>query len=227
MHSSIRTRSRTRALARSRALLAALFVLALAAPALAAEEIFTIDPVHSSVHFKIRHLTAKVTGAFMTYTGEIRLDRADLSKGSVTFEIETASINTNNTDRDNHLRSPDFFEAEKHPKITFKSTKVTVDKDDPNMLTVDGTLAMKGVSKPVSLKVELGGFVADPWGNEKAGFDVTGRLNRKDYGIAWNKALDAGGFILGDDVDVMISLEAAKKKEPAPETKKAEETKKG
>ncbi len=225
MHPSNRTGSRSGS--RSCALLAALFAFAVAVPALAAEEVYSIDPVHSNVSFRIRHLTAKVTGAFMTYTGEIRLDRADLSKGSVTFEIETASINTNNTDRDNHLRSPDFFEAEKHPKITFKSTKVTVDKDDPNRMSVDGMLAMKGVSKPVSLKVELGGFVKDPWGNEKAGFDVTGRLNRKDYGILWNKALDAGGFVLGDDVDVMISLEAAKKKEPAPETKKAEEGKKG
>lgn len=220
MHSPIRTRLH--------ALPVALFALALAAaPALAAEEVFTIDPVHTSVQFRIRHFVSRVTGSFNTYSGEVHLDRANLAKGSVAFELDAASIDTRNEKRDGHLRGPDFFDVEKNPKITFKSTKVTVDEKNPNNLSVAGDLTMHGVTKPITLVAVLEGFLTDPWKNERVGFTVSGTIDRKDFGIVWNQTLDQGGTMLGDDVEVMIGIEAVKKAAAAPETKKTEETKKG
>src|SRR5262245_19006082 len=213
--------------ARLLGLLVTILVLAAALPALAANDAYSVDPVHSNVQFRIRHLMSKVTGSYTKFSGKIQLDRANLASGSVTLDIDAASIETKNEKRDAHLKSADFFDVEKNPKITFKSTKVTVDPKDPNKLTVLGDLTMHGVTKPVTLNVELGGFMKDPWGNDRACFDVSGKLDRKDFGLLWNKTLDEGGTLLGDDVEILIAIEAVKEKPEAPEAKKTEGTKKG
>lgn len=194
----------------------AAFVLA-ASPALAADT-YNVDKVHSSALFTIRHLMSKVTGKFTDLSGTIQIDRAKPEASSVEFAIKTSSIDTSNTQRDEHLRSGDFFDAAANPEITFKSTKVKSTGKDTYSVT--GTLTLRGVSKEVTLPVTVLGEGKDPMGNEKIGFEVETTLNRKDYNIVWNRALDTGGYVLGDDVKVAITLEVAKKKEaPAPAAK--------
>ncbi len=183
-------------------------ILALAAVAPAAD-VYTIDGAHSDVNFKIRHLISKVTGRFDNFDGTVTVDFENLGASSVTFSIAAASIDTANEDRDKHLRSADFFNVEKYPEITFKSSKIT--KVGDNDFAVTGTFTMLGVSKDITLPVNYLGEVEDPWGNTKAGYELSTTINRKDYGMEWNKALDAGGFILGEDVEISINLELAKK----------------
>jgi polyisoprenoid-binding protein YceI len=185
-------------------------VAALAAVPAAAADTYVIDKAHSEALFTIKHLMSRVTGRFNDFSGAVSVDPADPAASSVEFTINAASIDTQVADRDKDLRSPNFFDVEKYPTITFKSSKVTPAGKDK--YTVEGTLTLHGVSKTVSLPVEFLGFGKDPWGNEKAGFAVETTLNRKDYGLLWNKALDQGGFLLGDDVKVVINLETAKKK---------------
>jgi polyisoprenoid-binding protein YceI len=170
---------------------------------------FTVDPVHSSVAFKVRHLVSKVSGAFRDFTGTIVGDPKEPARASVAFTIKAASIDTLNPDRDKHLNSPDFFDTAKFPEIIFKSTKITPKGGDRYEVT--GIFTMHGVSKEIVVPVTFGGLAKDPWGNERAGFSVAMTLNRKDYGISYNKVLDAGGMMLGDDVEVSIELEAVKK----------------
>ena len=191
-----------------RSLFVAIAVLT-ASPLLAADT-YAIDKGHSEATFTIKHLVSKVSGRFTDFSGTVNLDPAQPGQSSVEFTIKAASVNTDNPDRDKHLKTPDFFDVEKNPDITFKSSKVTPAGKDK--YTVDGTLTLRGVSKQVSLPVEFQGFAKDPWGNDKAGFAVETTLNRKDYGMVWNKALDQGGLLLGDDVKIVINLEAAKKK---------------
>jgi polyisoprenoid-binding protein YceI len=193
---------------------AALFALALTAaiPVLAAE-VHNIDAGHSEVSFQVRHLVTQVRGNFNDYEGTINLDPANLEKSSVDFRIKAASIDTNNADRDKHLRGEDFFFVEKYPEITFNSKSIK--KADQDTYDVTGTLTMRGVSKEVTLPVTYLGAVKDPWGNQKAGFATEVTLNRKDYGINWNAALDNGGFVLSDEVKVAINLETQQKKEAA------------
>jgi len=183
-----------------------------AMPALAAD-VHTVDKNHSEVSFQIRHLVTQVRGNFNDYEGTINLDPANLEKSSVDFRIKAASIDTNNADRDKHLRTEEFFFVEKYPEITFQSKSIK--KAGKDTYNVTGTLTMRGVAKEVTLPVTWLGAVKDPRGNEKAGFATALTLNRKDYGINWNAALDNGGFVLGDDVKVEINLETQKKKEPA------------
>lgn len=183
-------------------------ILALAAVAPAAD-VYTIDGAHSDVNFKIRHLISKVTGRFDNFDGTVTVDFENLGASSVTFSIAAASIDTANEDRDKHLRSADFFNVEKYPEITFKSSKIT--KVGDNDFAVTGTFTMLGVSNDITLPVNYLGEVEDPWGNTKAGYELSTTINRKDYGMEWNKALDAGGFILGEDVEISINLELAKK----------------
>jgi polyisoprenoid-binding protein YceI len=178
--------------------------LSLASSARAAA--YTIDAAHSSVSFKIKHLASRVVGSFKDFSGTIEFDEKAPKKASVDATIQTASIDTRNEKRDGHLRSADFFEAEKYPTITFKSKKVEAAVKDK--LKVTGDFTMHGVTKPVTLNVEYLGSAKDPAGKVRAGFSATGKLNRKDFGIVWNKALDNGGFILGDDVEVAIEIEA-------------------
>jgi len=192
------------------------FVLAVAvaltaAAAFAAPQTYVVDRTHSEADFAVRHLMSRVTGKFDDFGGSITMDRANPAASSVEFRIKTASINTGAPDRDKHLRTPDFFDAEKYPEITFKSTAIKPAKEK-NHFDVTGDLTMRGVTKRVTLPVEFLGFAKDPWGNERAGFALETKLNRKDYGINWNQALDNGGFLVGDDVSISINLEALPKK---------------
>lgn len=185
--------------------LAALVLTASAAFA----DTFTVDSPHSVAAFRIRHMMSAVNGKFDDVAGTLEIDRANPANSSVEFRVKTASINTGVGDRDKHLRSAEFFEAEKYPEIVFKSTKVTptATKD---LYNVTGTFSMKGVTKQLTIPVQFIGFAKDPWGKERAGFELETTLNRKDYGILWNKALDQGGFLLGDEVKVQINVEAVR-----------------
>jgi polyisoprenoid-binding protein YceI len=176
-------------------------------------DVYNIDKGHSEVSFQVRHLVTQVRGNFNDYQGTINLDPANLEHSSVDFQIKAASIDTNLPDRDKHLRSEEFFYVEKYPEITFKSKSIK--KTGKDTYDVAGTLTMRGVSKEVTLPVAFLGMVKDPWGNEKAGFSTDLTLNRKDYGINWNAALDNGGVVLSDDVKISINLETQKKKAEA------------
>jgi polyisoprenoid-binding protein YceI len=195
-------------------ILAAL-VLASALPSLAAVETFEIDPAHSSVNFNIRHLVSRTQGRFGKFSGTIEMDRQNPSSAKVKAEIDTASIDTGIPDRDKHLRSPDFFDAEKFPKIVFESTGVVAQGTDK--ATLKGNLTMHGVTKPVTLEVSALGFGPGMRGGTVAGFEGRTKLSRKDFDISWNRTLDAGSVVLGDDVEIVILLEAGKKADaPAP-----------
>lgn len=188
-------------------ILCALAALSLA-PALAAPEMYKVDPNHSQVGFSIKHLVSRVQGHFNTFGSEITYDPENISASKVSAEIDTASIDTGQPNRDKHLKSPDFFNADKNPKITFTSTSVSGTKDQ---MKVAGNLTMNGVTKPITLDVKFLGSAADPMGpagGRRAGFEGKTTLNRKDFNIVWNKTLDAGGVLLGDDVDVTLLVEA-------------------
>jgi len=173
---------------------------------------YVVDGSHSSVGFTIRHLLAKVNGSFNEFAGELNFDPAKIEATTGSMKIKTASINTNNGKRDGHLRSPDFFDAEKNPELTFVIKKVTADKKDKKKFKIEGDFTMHGVTKKETLTGEYLGTEKDPWGNVKAGFAATGKLSRKDYGITWNKTLDSGNVLLGDDVEIAINIEADEKK---------------
>jgi polyisoprenoid-binding protein YceI len=195
--------------------------LAAAGSAFAATETFQFDKAHSLVGFKIRHFVSKVEGRFKDFDGVIQIDRQNPSASKVELTIQTASIDTANENRDKDLKSPNFFEVEKYSTITFKSTKVEPKGGDT--YEVAGDLTMHGVVKPVKLTVKSGGFIK-AGKVEKAGFEVSGTLNRKDFGIIWNRALDQGATMLGDDVDINIQVEANK---PEAEAQKAAPPAKG
>ena len=191
----------------------AMLVLAsgLAASPVAAETL-VIDPVHSDASFQVRHFVSNVRGRFTDFTGTIVADPAKPETATVEFTIKAASIDTAQPGRDKHLRSADFFDAEKFPEITFRSTKVTA--TGKNKYDVTGNLTMHGVTKSITLPVTyLGNTGAGP--DAKFGFETTATVNRKDFGIVWNKAMDNGGYVLGDDVTVTINIEAGRKKEAA------------
>ena len=189
-----------------------LAALALAAsPALAADN-FVVDKGHSEASFQVRHFVSKVRGRFTDFAGNIQVDKANPEKSSVEYTIKTTSIDTANERRDGHLRSADFFDVEKNPEITFKSSKVVAKGQD--RYDVTGTFTLHGVSKEITVPVAFLGFAKTKQG-EKAGFEVTTTVNRKDYGIVWNQAMDAGGFVLGDEVTVAINIEAGNRP-PAP-----------
>ena len=192
---------------------AAVLALALAAGAAsAATETLNLDSSHTRVGFSIRHFFTPVRGEFKNVKGTIALDQANLKESKVEVAIETASINTNNEKRDNHLRSADFFDAEKNPTITFVSKTIDV-KDNKGTMT--GDLTMHGVTRPVTLAVEVGGIGKMGQGTI-AGFTASGKIDRKDYGLTWNKTLDQGGTMLGDDVTLEITVEAKTPPPPKP-----------
>lgn len=177
-------------------------------------ETYTVDKTHSEVMFTVRHMTvSKVTGRFNEFTGTVEGDASKPEASSVQFTIKASSIDTGDPGRDKHLNSPDFFDTATFPDITFKSSKITA--KGQGKYDVTGTLTMRGVAKQVTLPVSMAGPVKDPRGNEKVGFETTTTLNRKDYGVNWNKALDAGGVVVSDEVQVTINLEAAKAKPEA------------
>jgi len=172
---------------------------------------YTIDSVHSSVAFKVRHLVSRTAGEFTEFSGTINADFENLAGSGVELKIQASSIDTKDDGRDKHLRSEDFFDVEKYPEITFSSSKVT--KVDDSSFAVVGDLKMHGVSRQITLTVTYLGEAADPWGGTRAGYELSTTLNRKDYGISWNKTLDNGGLILGDEVEISIDLEVVKKKD--------------
>jgi polyisoprenoid-binding protein YceI len=198
-----------------RRLLAATALLAaIAIPAAPARaDVYAVDPGHSEVSFQIRHLVSQVRGRFNDFKGTINFDPQSPAKSSVEFSVKATSIDTALPDRDKHLRSPDFFDVDKFPEITFKSTAIK--STGKNSYAVTGNFTMHGVTKSITLPVTFLGSAKDPYGNDKAGFETTTTLNRKDYGMVWNAALDNGGVILGDDVKIEINLEAAKAKPQA------------
>jgi polyisoprenoid-binding protein YceI len=178
-----------------------------------AEEIYTIDQSHSEVGFQVRHLLSKVRGRFTAFDGTIRADWARPANSSVEFTIDAKSINTDNERRDNHLRSADFFEVEKFPQITFKSTSVKATGE--RTFDVTGNLTMHGVTKVVTLPVVFAGKIKDGRGKTRGAFETALTLKRSDYGITWNRALDAGGYLLDDDVNIEISLATPLQEAPA------------
>jgi polyisoprenoid-binding protein YceI len=181
------------------------------AGAAAKAEVYEIDPSHSTVGFKIRHLAiSSVPGRFGDFSGTIEFDPKNIDKSHTEASIAIKSINTDNTKRDDHLKGADFFDAAKHPAISFKTTKVEPVSESTFKAT--GDLVMHGVTKPVTLDVEYTGSATDPWGNKRVGFAATTSLSRKDFGITWNKALDAGGVVLGDEVKVTLEIEGIEKK---------------
>ena len=179
--------------------------LAFATAASAAPATWTIDPSHSQVGFSIRHFFSKVPGTFAKFSGSVVYDPQKPENSSVKADIDPASIDTKNEKRDNHLRSEDFFDVTKFPMLTFVSTKVTADGE--NKLKVDGNLTMHGVTKLVTLEVTFLGAGPSRQGEQRSGFEATTSINRKDFGILWNKTLDQGGTMLGDDVDIKINVE--------------------
>jgi polyisoprenoid-binding protein YceI len=168
---------------------------------------FAIDKLHSEATFQVRHLVTKVRGRFSDFAGTIQFDEARPEQGSVQFTVQAASIDTNAADRDVHLRSEDFFHVEKFPTITFASTRIVA--KGANEFNVTGALTIRGVTKEVTLPVAYLGRQKDPWGNEKAGFETEITINRKDFGLLWNAGLETGGFLVGDDVKISISIQAA------------------
>ena len=182
----------------------------LAASATFAQDVYNVDKTHSEVTFRVRHFVSKVSGRFDDFSGTINVIPGKPAASSVEFAIKSASINTANTGRDTHLKSADFFDVEKNPEITFKSTKIApVDADTFN---VTGIFTMHGTAKEITIPVDFGGYIKDQRGTEKAGFSLATKINRKDYGIVWNQTLDSGGVMLGDEVEITVNIEANKKK---------------
>ncbi len=170
---------------------------------------WVLDAAHSELLFKVKHLMiSNVKGEFKNFAAEINGE--DLETSTVKATIDSASIYTNNEDRDNHLKSADFFDVEKHNEITFVSTSFKKEKADNYSLT--GKLTIKGVSKEITLQVEFGGINKDPWGNEKAGFSITGKINRKDWGLNWNAALETGGVLVSEEVQIIGEVQFLKAK---------------
>ena len=168
---------------------------------------WSIDPAHSEITFKVKHLMiSNVKGEFKTFQANI--DGEDFTTSTISANIDTTSIATNNNDRDTHLKSPDFFEVEKYPEITFVSTSIKKVDDDEFKLV--GDLTIKGTTKEITLDTEFGGFMKDPYGNEKAGFSINGKLNRKDFGLNWNAALEAGGVMVGNEIKIYAEVQFIK-----------------
>lgn len=168
---------------------------------------YKIDKSHSEAIFQVRHLVTKVRGRFSDFEGTIQLDEANPEASSVEFTIQATSIDTNEPDRDKHLRSEDFFAVEQFKTITFKSKRIR--KTGAETFEVTGDLTIRGVTKEITLPVTHLGKAKDPWGNDKVGFETEITVNRKDFGLKWNAPLETGGFLVGDDVKVSLSIQAA------------------
>lgn len=169
---------------------------------------WVLDPTHSEVQFKVKHLViSTVSGFFKSFEGSLTTDNEDFENAQVEFSLDVNSIDTNQEQRDGHLKGPDFFDAEKYPKITFTSTSFTKDGDDYKL---NGNLTIKDVTKPVSLNVEYGGSAGDFYGNTKAGFEVTGKINRKDFGLTWDGVTEAGSIVVGEEIKLIINVQFAK-----------------
>jgi polyisoprenoid-binding protein YceI len=169
---------------------------------------WVLDPAHSELQFKVKHLMiSTVTGSFNDFSAELTTDTEDFEHSAITFKAGVNSIDTGNKDRDGHLVSGDFFNAEEFPAISFESTSFTKNDGDYKLT---GNLTIKDVTKPVTLNVEFGGTAQDPWGNTKAGFTINGKINRTDFGLTYNAALETGGVMLGEEVKILGELQFAK-----------------
>ncbi|PLY02702.1 MAG: hypothetical protein C0623_03480 [Desulfuromonas sp.] len=194
----------------SRKIFLSILVLSIFAVQTATAAIYTVDDVHSQVHFKVAHLViSNVRGEFTDYVATIEADPENRTIQSVSATINTASIDTGNKKRDDHLRSADFFDVANHPQMTFKSTRVVGKGND---IVVYGELTIRGNTKLVELRGSFAGEVKDPWGNVKAGFEATTTINRKDFGLTWNKTLETGGVVVGEEVEIGLEIEATKAK---------------
>jgi polyisoprenoid-binding protein YceI len=170
-------------------------------------KIWNIDTAHSSVSFSVRHMVfAKVRGRVASWSGSVQLDPADLTRASATAEIDAASIDTGVADRDNHLRSADFFDVERFPKLRFESTRV--ERVDGERYALHGRLTIRDVTREVALDVRYGGQAKDPWGNQRAAFAATVAIDRRDFGLKWNQALEAGGVLVGERVEIELEVQA-------------------
>ncbi len=168
-----------------------------------------IDTAHSAVHFTVRHMMiSNVRGEFQRLSGTVNLDEEHPENTTVEVRIDAASINTREAQRDGHLRSPDFLDVEKYPYVVFKSTRV--ERTGEKSARLHGDLTIRDVTRPVVLNVEHTGILTNPWGNLSAGFEANTRINRKDWGLTWNQALEAGGVLVGDEIKVNIELELVK-----------------
>ncbi len=170
---------------------------------------WNIDTAHSEVQFKVKHLVVTtLTGAFNSYEGTVETSTdSEFNNANVKFSLETTSISTNQTDRDNHLKSADFFDVEKFPKLTFEGSLKNKSGNDFDLV---GDITIKGVTKPITLSAELLGIMKDPWENTKAGFEIKGKLNRKDFGLTWNAATETGGLLVSEEVKLEINVQLAK-----------------
>lgn len=168
---------------------------------------WVLDPTHSELTFKVKHMMiANVKGEFKNFSIEVGGD--DIFKSAINVTVDTTSINTNNEQRDGHLKAPDFFDVENHKAITFKS--ISLQKTDGDEYELKGNLTIKEVSKEIALAVEFGGINKDPWGNEKAGFSIEGKINRKDWGLNWNAALETGGVLVSEEVKIFGEVQFVK-----------------
>ena len=175
-----------------------------------------IDPAHTHVQFSVRHMMiTKVRGEFEKFSGSVNLDETEPTNTTVNVDVETASVNTRDGQRDNHLRSADFFNSEEFPTMSFRSKRV--ERTGEMTAKLIGDLTIRDVTKEVALNVEYFGILKNPWGMQVAGFSATTRINRKDFGLVWNVALETGGMLVGEDVDISIEVELVK----TPETETA------
>ena len=174
-----------------------------------ASSVWVLDPTHSEVQFKAKHLViSTVTGYFRSFNGKAVVENEDFTDADIEFTIDAASIDTNQEQRDEHLRSADFFDAEKYPQIKFKSTSFK--KVDNDEYTLTGDLTIKDITKPITLKVEYGGTATDFYGNLKAGFEVVGKVSRKEYGLLWNGITETGSIVVGDEIKLVLNVQFAK-----------------
>jgi len=172
--------------------------------------IWEIDPLHSQIQFKVRHLViSNVTGKFNKFSATMETDGDDVSTAKINFEADTNSVDTGIGDRDNHLKGNDFFDAENHPKISFRSKKVEKTGDDTYKLT--GDLTIRNTTKEITLDVEHGGIMVDMYGRTVAGFELTGKINRKEFGLTWSGMTESGGVVVSDDVKLNLNVEMVKK----------------
>lgn len=167
---------------------------------------FNLDAAHSTIDFSVKHMmVSKVKGSFTNFTADIDANIEDLTGATISFDIEVKSLNSNNADRDNHLRSGDFFDVENFPSIKFVATDIK--KTDADEYNVTGDLTIKDVTKPVTFEVEYGGKGTNPWGQEVVAFSADTKINRKEFGLTWNQALETGGVLVGEDIKITVELE--------------------
>ncbi|TAE09604.1 MAG: polyisoprenoid-binding protein [Bacteroidetes bacterium] len=169
---------------------------------------WNIDPTHSEVQFKVKHLViSTVTGSFDTFSATLEASADDFSDAKVTFSADVDSINTRNAQRDGHLKSGDFFDAAQYPTLSFESTKIEKAGSDYKL---SGNLTIRNTTLPVVLDVDYGGTTVDPYGQTKAGFEISGKVNRKDFGLTWSALTEAGGLVVGDDIRLQLSVQMVK-----------------